>query len=808
MQEPSPQGDSRSDAELIDAVRLGDPAAYGVLFERHSAAVTAMARYYARDNFTADDLVSEAFERTFTVMRGGGGPDVSFRAYIYTAVRRLAYEQTERARKTRVTDDFSEFEMPDEEIDTAVNSFERTLVTGAFATLPERWQAVLWYLEVEGMSPPEVAPLLGLTANGVSALAYRAREGLREAYLQAHIVTHPTKVDCEEVRGKLGAFSRGGLSKRDEAKVRNHLDTCDDCTAIVAELGDVGHGMRVVIGPLVLGGAAAAGLGWGGAPSGTASAATLLAAPRGLGRAPRIAATAASAVALALIATAIVFALSPGPEASDLTPVAEPVDQPELSRETPSPSATAVRTPSPSPTEAPPGAAPTPSILPTAPASSSPTPTPTVTPAPQLELAMADVGDLVLGRDGMVGVSVTNSGDGAASAISIALALPGGVTIDGERAMTVDGASVLTCYALSSGVECTSPTLAAGAAATVYVPVVVALDADTSVHPSASISATGQPTQVATAALPVVSEGLGTRFIVNGRYASVTAGASFVSCDGHEAACQLARDRTADVPLNNNDWAMVALDEAGTGSVSSTTTVTLPPDAEVAFAGLYWSAITHSAETDATLAQVQLITPGGVAHAVTADRVDHAPAELGDSYQSYADVTDIVASGGAGTWAASGARVGPGIAAVPGSTLGEDVHGGWSLVVVYKDARLTPGRVTVFDGFESVTHESVSFVVAGIPHSQVTAEVVAWEGDAGKLGDSLVLDGTYLTRATGSRSLENAFDSTAEGSSSANSFGLDAGAFLPVPLAAARAVLTATTSGDFYTVGAVTVTTR
>jgi hypothetical protein len=32
-----------------------------------------------------------------------------------------------------------------------------------------------------------MAPLLGLTANSVAALAYRAREGLRQAYLQMHL---------------------------------------------------------------------------------------------------------------------------------------------------------------------------------------------------------------------------------------------------------------------------------------------------------------------------------------------------------------------------------------------------------------------------------------------------------------------------------------------------------------------------------------------------------------------------------------------------------------------------------------------
>jgi hypothetical protein len=35
-----------------------------------------------------------------------------------------------------------------------------------------------------GESPSEIAPLLGMTPNGVSSLAYRAREGLRRAYLR------------------------------------------------------------------------------------------------------------------------------------------------------------------------------------------------------------------------------------------------------------------------------------------------------------------------------------------------------------------------------------------------------------------------------------------------------------------------------------------------------------------------------------------------------------------------------------------------------------------------------------------------
>lgn len=814
MPQYPPKGDPRSDAELISAVRSGDPKAYGELFARHSAAVTAMARYYARDNFTADDLTSDAFERTMNVIRGGGGPDVSFRAYIYTSVRRLAYEQTEKGRRTYVTDDFTEFEMPDEVDDPAVTNFERTLVTGAFAGLPERWQAVLWYIEVEGMSPPEIAPLLGLSANGVSALAYRAREGLREAYLQSHVMAEPAREACEEFRGKLGAYVRGGLSKRDEGKVEAHLDTCEECSAIVAELRDVGHGMRAIIAPLVLGGAATAGLGLGSTGTGASVAAVL--ASRGLSRGSRLVAGAAAAAAMAAIATMIIVAAFPGEEPGAVSSASEPSGQPTTSASAaPSPGRTTLPTPTPSapPTSAVPRAAPPQHPVPSpSPVAPSPTPTspPPTSPAPQprLTLAMADVGDLVLGRDGMVGVTVSNTGKGAAASLSVTISLPTGVAIDPSRAMTTEGASGWSCTPVASRIVCSGAALAVGAAMNVYLPVTVSPSADTSAPAGATMSAAGQPSQTVRAAVPVVAQGVGTRFLVNGQYASTVVGASFVGCDVTVANCLLARDRQPGVPLDNNDWNMVALDEAGTGSVSSSSTLGMPAGASVAFAGLYWSGQVPLGADAVSLGRLQLTAPGGAASSIVASRVDFALVGPNEAYQSFADVTSVVAAAGGGAWTASGALLGPAAAAAPGGALGADSYGGWSLVVVYENAALTPGRVTVFDGFEPVTSSDVSFVVAGIAGTSVTVDILAWEGDAGTPGDSLALDGGALTRTSGGLAADNAFDSSADGAATANSFGVDAGAFLPTPLNQARAVLTASTSGDYYLVGVVTTTTR
>ena len=77
-----------SDAELISRVRGGDVAAYGELFSRHEDAAQRLARQLVRGP-DADDLVSEAFAKVLSVLQGGGGPDVAFRAYLLTAVRRL-----------------------------------------------------------------------------------------------------------------------------------------------------------------------------------------------------------------------------------------------------------------------------------------------------------------------------------------------------------------------------------------------------------------------------------------------------------------------------------------------------------------------------------------------------------------------------------------------------------------------------------------------------------------------------------------------------------------------------------------------
>ncbi|CAM9969134.1 unnamed protein product, partial [Phaeothamnion confervicola] len=239
-----------SDAQLITSSRHGDGDAFAELYRRHVDAARSAARALARSKADVDDIVSEAFSRVLRVMQGGAGPDVSFRPYVLTTVRNVFYD---RARRRR--------EDPSDQLGDSVNvtglefadsAEDRGFVGAAFASLPERWQLVLWHTEVEGRSVSEVAPLLGLAPNAVAALAYRAREGLRQAFLQAQM-TKARRPACEAIVAQLGAYVRDGLAARDRRKIDEHLATCDSCPALVAELTDANTVLRSVLVPLILG---------------------------------------------------------------------------------------------------------------------------------------------------------------------------------------------------------------------------------------------------------------------------------------------------------------------------------------------------------------------------------------------------------------------------------------------------------------------------------------------------------------------------------------------------------------------------
>lgn len=287
---PPPPEQPPSDADLIGRMRAGDDTAYEELYRRHAEAVRRYARTCCRDAHTADDLTAEVFARMLQAVRRGHGPEHAVRAYLLTTVRRVAASWTKSAKREQLVDDFALFaaqssrtsEVSDDEtLDPgadvrAMHEAEQSMAMQAFRSLPERWQAVLWHTEVEDESPSEVATLFGLDANGTRVLASRAREGLKQAYLQAHVsATLTMDEECARYADRLGAYARGGLRTRAERGLRKHLEECAKCRLAAGQIKEVASGIPAVV-PVAV-------IGWFGA-AGYAKAVALIAGGAGAGR--------------------------------------------------------------------------------------------------------------------------------------------------------------------------------------------------------------------------------------------------------------------------------------------------------------------------------------------------------------------------------------------------------------------------------------------------------------------------------------------------------------------------------------------
>lgn len=276
---------------LVGRAAGGDLAAFDQLYRMHADAAWRVANAVTGNADDASDAVADAFVGVLQAVHQGRLQDASrFRSYLLTATRNAAIDGLRRTRRVEPADMGelagaatatlgSASAGPPEHL---VAALDAAMVASAFRSLPERWRSVLWLTEVEGMRPGEAAGLLGVSANGAAQLAVRARAGLRERYLQAHL-NHGVDEDCEWTVARLGAYVGGGVAARDLAKVDQHLTGCEACRARHAELEDLGGGLRRAVLPLPLGlaavalgrwklaalgaraGAAHAGAGWGAA---------------------------------------------------------------------------------------------------------------------------------------------------------------------------------------------------------------------------------------------------------------------------------------------------------------------------------------------------------------------------------------------------------------------------------------------------------------------------------------------------------------------------------------------------------------
>ncbi|MGW3953673.1 RNA polymerase sigma factor [Streptomyces sp. NPDC004752] len=243
QQSANPTTAAFDDQELTQLVRSGDTEAFAELFHRHRAAATRLASLHISDAYTAQDVVAEAFFRVLQALKSGGGPSTSFRSYLLRVLRNLVTESGRSSGRQMPVPDVSvyEVEYAASAGNEAIRNYEHGLVWEALSSLSDRWRTILWCTIVQSQQPASIADTMGISPNSVAALAYRAKEGLRQAYLSVHLDQKGHSGRCSYYVGRLPAYARGRLGACGSEEVMSHLGGCDPCAGLYREINELNH---------------------------------------------------------------------------------------------------------------------------------------------------------------------------------------------------------------------------------------------------------------------------------------------------------------------------------------------------------------------------------------------------------------------------------------------------------------------------------------------------------------------------------------------------------------------------------------
>jgi DNA-directed RNA polymerase specialized sigma24 family protein len=224
--------DVASDHALVAQATSGDAGAFEALHRRHGDMAWRFAVAITGEAAMAATAVTAAYGTVFTRLRAGRTTaDETFRPLLLAAVRNASIDLR------RVS-----------AVDAADLPLERSVLTEAYTRLPERWRSVLWLGTVEGMDATAMAPIVGLSADAVTQLGERARHGLHEQFLHAHLAQTGDR-NCARAAARLGAHAEGTLDDDDREKLDRHLRLCEACAERRRQLAELGSHLAALAVP-------------------------------------------------------------------------------------------------------------------------------------------------------------------------------------------------------------------------------------------------------------------------------------------------------------------------------------------------------------------------------------------------------------------------------------------------------------------------------------------------------------------------------------------------------------------------------
>lgn len=188
------------------------------LHDLHAAELLRFCRWMLHDGEDAADAVQDTWIRALGALQDGQLRVVAHRPWLYAIARNVCLDRL-RARKSTALHDVDETALGDAPgaDEVAETRHEAAAALALVGTLSERQRSALLMRELAGMSIPDIAQALGLTADRAAWAVTDARRALDEARAGSRLA-------CQDIQDRLGAGRRSrGLN--------THLAGCEACRA-------------------------------------------------------------------------------------------------------------------------------------------------------------------------------------------------------------------------------------------------------------------------------------------------------------------------------------------------------------------------------------------------------------------------------------------------------------------------------------------------------------------------------------------------------------------------------------------------
>jgi RNA polymerase sigma-70 factor (ECF subfamily) len=178
------------EVQLASLAAAGDDTAFTTLVTRYQPAVFRWGLMFARDPDEAEDIAQEVFVRAYRQLSQYRS-DGSLEAWLYAITRRAAY-QMRRTQKRRTRLALSPGAQPARDVYTTDpggrvdRERAAAVIREMFAELPARQREIFDLVDLQGLTPGEVADRTGMKPASVRASLFKARSAIRARFLAMH----------------------------------------------------------------------------------------------------------------------------------------------------------------------------------------------------------------------------------------------------------------------------------------------------------------------------------------------------------------------------------------------------------------------------------------------------------------------------------------------------------------------------------------------------------------------------------------------------------------------------------------------